>query len=732
MSINRAFYNRAISSRITSPAQVMNMIHKILIVISVYLIVGQLFQYVYANSQTIETNTIQSQTTKSNAILDQADPYQSQHGAVWLLQDTGLYSEAINTATDVDYTVTGGFARAKVKQQFTNNSGLWTEGIFVFPLPEKAAVEKFRMHIGDRIIEGQIQPRQKARKNYQQARAAGKKTSLLEQQRPNVFTTSLANIAPGEQITIEFDYLQVLDYTDGYYHIRFPMVVGPRYQAKPTAGDTPSNDTSVYTETDTRSSNKNPIRIHVLLDAGISLAELESLYHRIDIIQTEETRYSISTIGNNIISDRDFELRWKPVLSDQPQLAAFNDQTESDHYTLVTLMPPKLDTLQQKIQERDLIFVLDISGSMAGTSIEQAKATLVTAIKRLNPFDRFNLIWFNNDSKKLFRNAVFATDKNIQYAIQTIDELQANGGTEMLPALQQALVKQPPYSRFRQLVFLTDGNISNETELFTYIKEQLGNNRLFTIGIGSAPNAYFMRKAAYTGRGTFTYISDVNEVKEKTDKLLSKLEHPALKNIEISIKSDGGSTDNTSSLEIFPERIPDLYTGETATILIKSSNSPDSITVSGDYDNSEWQKEIRTSDQQDLISSNIIPIAWAREKIAALMSSLHDTRLQNTPDTSKRESLIKQVTDTAVKYHLVSRYTSLVAVDVTPSNDGGMLLQHRLKNNQPHGWGTTNTSSTIMLAKTATDSRLYLVLGLLLVLVSIFISNFYHPAGITH
>ena len=599
----------------------LNILHKIAIAFSFYIIFGLLFQHVYAEERI-------------------ADPYQSQHGSVWLLSDDGNYIEALQMQTDVDYSITGAVARATIKQQFKNSSEFWAEGLYIFPLPEKAAVDQFRMIIGDRIIEGQIKERVQAKKIYENAKAAGKKTSLIEQQRPNVFTTSLANIAPGETITIEFEYQQILDYKDGRYHLRFPMIVGPRYHP---ANHLPDN-TRVYTETDSLNNSHNPTRIHVLLDAGVSLSELNSSYHRININQTSETRYSISTIGENIHADRDFELVWKPLLDHNPQLTAFKETDNESSYAMITLFPPELVHLQQKIQARDVIFVLDISGSMAGTSIEQAKASLITALDRLTPIDRFNVIWFNNETGSLFNSSVVASAQQINLARRFINNIQASGGTEMLPALKLALSNKQEFTRFTQVVFLTDGNISNEDELFDVIYQQLGNNRLFTIGIGSAPNAYFMRKAANLGRGTFTHIGDINEVQNKTVTLFKKLETPALINIQLDIGQD--------QFEIFPNIIPDLYAGETATILIKGKHLPQSISIRGDYGNIEWSHR----SELENISQEGIRIAWAREKIRSLMSLRHGASSIN-----ERDAIQQEVTKTAITHHLVSRYTSLVA-----------------------------------------------------------------------
>jgi Ca-activated chloride channel family protein len=669
-------------------------VNKALMAISVYIIFGLLFHYVYAN-----TNT-----------KDSVDPYQATHGSVWLLADNGIYIEALQMQTDVDYEVTGSIARAKVKQQFKNNSSLWTEGIYVFPLPEKAAVDHFRMVIGERIIEGQIKERIIAKKIYERAKSAGKKSSLIEQQRPNVFTTSLANIAPGEEITIEFEFQQMLDYKDNSYRLRFPMVVGPRYH--PVQNNTSQaainnlthpapGETSVDTETDPINTNK-PVRIHVLLDAGVNLYDLSSSYHNIDIMQTSETRYSVSTVGENIVADRDFELVWKPQLNNNPQLSAFNENINAENYSMLTLLPPDLGHLQEKVRARDVIFVIDVSGSMAGTSIEQAKASLITAVDGLSSIDRFNIIWFNNETDQLFPEAVAASTQYKNVAKRFIENIQANGGTEMLPAMRLALSNDVNPSRLRQVIFLTDGNISNETELFDVIDKQLGNSRLFTIGIGSAPNSYFMSKAAVKGRGSFTYIGDVNEVQEKTMTLFKKLETPALINIQFAINSNAM---DKNAFEVFPAIIPDLYAGETATVLIKGKQLPRHITVKGEYGNNEWQ----TSSKLTSTIQSGIRLAWAREKINSLMSLRDESTAEN-----ERDAVINEVTATALKHHLVSRYTSLVAVDVTPANTDGMLYRQRIKNNLPHGWKNPAAANGLMLAQTASSSKLNLLLALVL------------------
>jgi len=707
------------------PAPLPSILKKLVLVVSAYMFFGLLLNNVYANIGN--------------------DPLRSQQGSVWLLpltapgdeapdeQDSAndtetssqhIYLNALQLGTDVDYQVIGPVARAMVKQQFTNNSEFWAEGIYVFPLPENAAVDSFKMRIGERVIEGRVKERVQAKKTYLQARSAGKKASLIEQQRPNVFTTSLANIAPGENISIEFEYQQTLTLKDGRYRLRFPMVVGPRYhppRSNNEFGHTapPLYETSVVTETDPVSSNNNPVHIHILLDAGTALRELDSSYHEIDIMQTSETRYSISTIGEQLVADRDFELVWRPELYEKPQLSAFSEEVDGEHYSMVMVYPPAIDTLQDKVPARDVIFVLDISGSMSGASIEQAKASLITALDNLTAVDRFNIIWFNDETGSLFARTTPASEKYRRYAKLYVEQLQADGGTEMLPALQRALYKQETFSRLRQVIFLTDGNISNETELFDVIDQQLGNSRLFTIGIGSAPNSHFMQKAAQRGRGTFTYIGDIAEVQNKTTTLLEKLETPALINLQLEI--DGQRINNEHLIsdqdryELFPENIPDLYAGEPLTLVLKGKETPETITLHGDLNNTEWY----TSVALDTVTHDGIRIAWARNKIASLMDQHRTAQLE-----SDKQAIQSDITHTALKHHLVSRYTSLVAVDVTPSNTEGLLYQEKMKNNLPHGWTRSTQNKDVMLAQirlpqTATSTRLNVFFAVMLLIVAL-------------
>lgn len=633
------------------------------------------------------------------------DPMASTHGSLWLLTNDGGHNEALLVETKVAIDVSGMIARASIKQHFRNNSDLWAEGIYVFPLPDNAAVDRFRLRIGDRIIEGQIEARDAARKSYQTAKIQGKQAGLVEQQRPNVFTTSIANIAPEDTLEVEIEYQQTVTYRDGRFHLRFPLVTGPRFRASAPGAD--NADAATDVSTIVSEEPVNAVFIHITLDAGVPLASLDSGYHEIDVRQTDSDRYSIALASDGVMADRDFELTWTPEFVDRPRTAVFRQQLDGYEYALLSILPPDLRSLGQQILPRDVIFVIDVSGSMSGASIEQARTSVLHALARMKPQDRFNVIWFNDRTERLYPKSVSATRGNIQFASNFIGSLRADGGTVMMPALALALNDQPDIDRLRQIVFITDGNVDNEKELFALIKRQLGENRLFTVGIGSAPNSYFMHKAARSGRGTYTFIGKLDEVEQKTRALFEQMESPSLVNIDVRL--EGGE------IEVFPQPIPDLYLGEPLTVLIRGRSLGDKVVVYGDYGDSLWQQETvldRTG------SHTGISTAWARAKIRSLMEQHHDAE-----SGVVRESLKRNVIRLAMNHNLVSQFTSMVAVDATPVNSTGELYSEKLKTSLPHGWrpqqsrqpiGQQILLAQLNLPQTATSASLHAMIAAML------------------
>ena len=622
----------------------------------------------------------------------------------------GRFIPAPTLKTDVQITVTGVIARAIVTQEFTNPGKNWAEGIYVFPLPETAAVDHLRMKVGERIIEGQIKERGEAKKVYEQAKQEGKRASLVEQERPNIFTTSIANIAPRDKITIEIEYQETVRFDQDTFSLRFPMVVGPRYipgtpvlvEDQPQAGQGMALDTDRVPDASRVTppveqpayGSINPISLSVDLAPGFPLGTLESASHPILIIPESDGRRHISLRQDTVPADREFQLAWQPAPGQNPTATVFTQQQQDATYAFMMVMPPATIGNKPVGLPRETIFIIDTSGSMSGTSIEQARAALLMALPRLTSRDTFNVIEFNSIVHALFPSPQPVTTATMRKAMKFVDRLVANGGTEIMPALTQALKAPADEKRIQQVIFLTDGQVGNETELFELIRQRLGPRRLFTIGIGSAPNSHFMRKASEFGRGTFTHIGNVNEVKDKMDALFRKLEHPVLTEIRL----EGTGLDGA---ELFPSRIPDLYDGEPVVVALKATSLPDEVTIQGKEGSTPWKVTLSLAQSP---SRDGLSVYWARQKIAALM----DQERAGQDEATLRQAVL----DVALPHHLVSKYSSLVAVDITPVRPiDKSLIGHAMKTNLPDG---QDSQAMLGLPKTGTNGQIQLLFGLLL------------------
>jgi Ca-activated chloride channel family protein len=583
------------------------------------------------------------------------------------------------------------------------------EGIYVFPLPENAAVDHLDMKIGARVIEGQIKEREAAKRSYTAAKAEGRKATLLEQQRPNIFTTSVANLGPNEEVTVQIEYQQTLQYDQGTFRLRFPMVVGPRYiPGQPSAeGDSGNGwahntdqvpDASQITPPVLKPGNApiNPVTLTIDLDAGFPLARLESPFHAIKIDELERHHKRITLASGATPVSRDFELVWAPDTGNSPRAALFTEEREGKSYALLMVMPPLDPDTQKQREAREVVFVIDTSGSMHGTSIAQAREALLLALSRLTAQDRFNVIEFNSYTSQVFDRPVAATPEALAKAQEFVRDLKSRGGTEMAPALQAALKDGEDGSRLRQVVFLTDGAVGNEDALFELIQKWLGRSRLFTVGIGSAPNTHFMSKAAEFGHGTFTYIGDVSQVGEKMGELFSKLESPVLTDIEVKWP------DGAQNVESWPVQLPDLYLGEPVVVSAALDTLNGKVLVTGRRGDKPWQVGLSLSGGS---SESGVHVLWARKKIDALLNSMRDGRDPGEVGAA--------VVETAIEHHLVSKYTSLVAVDVTPTKPADAESgSAAMPVNLPDDWSYEHVFGR--LPQTATPAGLHLLIGAML------------------
>lgn len=631
-------------------------------------------------------------------------------GSLLLKMETG-YVVATRMNTQIDATVSGLVARVRVKQEFRNTGAKWVEGVYVFPLPDTAAVDRLRMHIGERFIEGEIREKEQAKKEYEAAKSSGKKATLVEQERANLFTTSVANIGPGETVSVEIEYLETLAIDEGTFSLRFPLTLTPRYipgtpiPGRKGSGWSPDTtavaDASRITPPVVSSSNDHKITFHATLNAGVPLEFIASRYHPINVNRTDD-RYSIDLSEAKVPMDHDLELTWKPVPDSAPRAMMFTEPVDDEPHVLLMVLPPDDLSLPQQAMPRDLIFIIDTSGSMHGTSLDQAKRALTLALDGLKPADFFNVIQFNSTTNALFGGGVSASSSNINVAKRYIAGLGANGGTEMRPALQMALSAPVNEAHLRQIIFITDGSVGNEDALFTLIENQLGRARLFTVGIGSAPNSLFMRKAAEAGRGTFTFISALHEVNEKMGRLFRKLELPQV--TDISVQWPDGVV-----AEAYPEIVPDLYAGEPVYVRARLSGQTresDLVTVRGNSATGGWSAELPVTISEP---SPGIAALWARAKIGDLM----DERRNGADETAVRKS----VTGVALAHHLVSQYTSLIAVDKTPARPQSANLDiEQVPNLLPYG---QSVEAIFGFPATATGAGAYMASGISLIILGL-------------
>jgi Ca-activated chloride channel homolog len=617
-----------------------------------------------------------------------------------LLRSAEGYAAAPKMSTEVAVEITGIIARTRVTQVFHNPGADFVEGVYVFPLPEKAAVDRLWMRIGERVIEGRVQEKAEARRTYEKARGEGRKAALIEQQRPNLFTNSVAHIGPDERIEIRIEYQQALAYESGEYRLRFPLAVTPRYipagdpmPDEPKAAEAAAEARLVRSEYESPGCGlNNPVDIVVMIDAGVPLGAVTSSYHDAVVEKSSATKATVSLAREQEEADRDFELTWKAAPASAPQAALFTHRGGDIDYALLMVVPPQPTAAEAAAFQRlprEMLLVVDTSGSMQGASIVQAREALEYALGTLGERDRFNVFEFNSTTRALWPDALPATATNVGYARQWVRGLKAAGGTEMAAALTLALDGREAPGYLRQVVFITDGAVGNEEALFRLIAARLGGSRLFTVGIGSAPNGHFMLRAAQFGRGTFTQIGDVREVHEKMARLFAKLEAPVLR--DVAIRWPDGTP-----VETFPARVPDLYLGEPVIVAAAARAPLGTVVVSGMRGNQPWSVALTPS--ADAAPASVGAL-WARWKVASLMDEI----TRGADPAQIRPAVLRL----ALEHHLVSAYTSLVAVDVTPTAPAGDPRSAMVKASLPAGF-----AEGMQLPQTDTSALLQLLLGL--------------------
>ncbi|KQT58143.1 marine proteobacterial sortase target protein [Methylobacterium sp. Leaf456] len=602
-------------------------------------------------------------------------------GALVLRREGAAPVEAPRLRADAAIAVSGPTARATITQAFRNTTAEWVEGTYLFPLPEDAAVDSMKLVVGDRVIVADIRERQAARRAYEAAKAEGKAAALTEQQRPNLFTNAVANIGPGETVLVQITYQQSVRLSGGTYALRLPTVAAPRYSPAPalvqSAAEGPAAPDPVPDREKieapvldpARHAPVNPLTLAIDLKAGFALGSVKSATHAIRVDNLSQSERRITLADGATAADRDFELTWAPAPGSEPAIGLFRERVAGAEAVLAVLTPPAEATPAPALP-RDVVFVIDNSGSMGGASIRQAKASLLAGLDRLRPGDRFNVIGFDHTYDAIFPDTVPADESHLAVAKSFVAGLEASGGTEMLAPLKAALQDAHPdeAGRLRQVVFLTDGAVGNEAQIFSAIATERGRTRLFMVGIGSAPNGYLMRHAAELGRGSFTEIRSVDQVSERMRELLMKIESPVVTDLTATFSEAADAT---------PSPMPDLYRGEPVIVAAWMPEAKGTLTLTGRIGGQPWRNVLNLDAAVDGAG---IGKVWARAKIADAETARITGRLgQDTADAA--------ILRLALDHGLTTRLTSLVAIDATPRRPhNARLASADLPLNLPAGW----------------------------------------------
>ncbi|MBA3395677.1 MAG: VWA domain-containing protein [Deltaproteobacteria bacterium] len=558
--------------------------------------------------------------------------------------------------TDVRTKVSGMSAIYTIEQTFENPYDEPIDAVYVFPLGDEAAVTEYAIVIGERTVAGVIKKKAEARATYEEARASGHTAALLEQEKRNVFKQRIANIAPRETIKVRFEYVELLDYDEGQYEIAFPFVVGPRYLPAEALGKSPvgahhagtvgrGGVTSIPYASPTVAGST--ISFTADVDAGVPVLGVSSPSHQLRVTNPSPTRRHIELAGEGELPNRDLVVRYRTA-ADTTMVGVLAHRTDDrGYFTLV--VQPKATYRTGDITPREVMIVIDTSGSMNGQPIAQAKALASALVDSLGPQDTFDIIGFAGSIDAMSEQPVYGTPANKAAGQAFLEGLHAGGGTEMGTAIAAALATDPGVDRVRMVYFLTDGYVGNDDVIVSAARTDLGHNRIYTVGVGSAPNRSLLNQLAVAGRGFPSYLNLGENAQELGTSLVRRTAYPYLTDIKIEWNglAVGGVT---------PAAIPDVYAGMPLVVSgIYTQPGQARITVSATTAGRRISIPV-TVTLPDRVDAEPVAALWARKRIDELLETAGET---------VSSSVVSQVTELGLAFHMVTAYTSFVAVDRT-------------------------------------------------------------------
>ncbi len=551
-------------------------------------------------------------------------------------------------STKADVNIAGTIADVTVQQVYKNDGDKTLEAIYVFPASTRAAVYAMRMKVGGRIIDAEIRERNQARKEYEQAKSEGKRASLLEQQKPNVFQMNVANILPGEKIQVEMKYTELLVPTAGVYEFVYPTVVGPRYTNQPVADATNRDGYTnmPYSKKGIKPTYTYNMKVH--LSTGLPIQEVECPSHKVNI---NHTNYDIIDLNlhpdERYSGNKDFIFQYR-LAGSEINSGMLLYEGDEENFFLMMVQPPK-QVEEKQIPPREYIFVVDVSGSMKGFPLTVSKKLMKNLIANLKPTDRFNILLFAGGSSVFADESVEATPENLAHAEMFLSNLRGGGGTELLPALKRALaLPRCDDALSRSTIVITDGYVSVEEEAFDLIRRNLDKTNMFTFGIGSGVNRHLIEGLAHVGMGEPLIVTSKAEADKKADLFRKYIQTPVLTQVQVNYK-------NFNVYDVDPISIPDVMAERPVIVFGKYRGNADGIIeVKGMTGDKPYKVTYDVGKVMPDMRNSALRYLWARERIR-LMGDYQEL--------SYDDKLEKVITNLGLKYNLMTEFTSFIAVD---------------------------------------------------------------------
>lgn len=548
--------------------------------------------------------------------------------------------------TNVTANIDGVIAETYVTQIYTNEGEKPINAKYVFPASSEVTVHGMKMEIGNQVVTAKIKEREEAKKEFKKAKSEGKSASLLEEQRPNVFTMDVANIMPGDTAKIELHYTELISPCEGIYQFAFPTVVGPRYMSP---SEDASADNNQWVETPYLPNGNTPsskYNITVNLSTGVPIAELSCKSHEIHVEQPSETTARV-TLANpeDYAGNRDFILKYK-LTGEEIHSGIMLSKGEAENYFMVTVQPPE-HYAADDIPAREYIFVLDVSGSMNGYPLDTAKVLIRDLVSNLRETDTFNLILFSGASVQMSEKSVPATTANINKAIGLIDKQEGYGGTSLSPALEDAIAIPADESVARSIVVITDGYVSGEQNVFDIINNNMDKANFFSFGIGGAVNDYLIKGMAKAGFGESFIVTDSEDALTTAENFRTYIQSPLLTDIHITY-------DGFDVYDVEPSAPSTLFAKKPIVLFGKWKGEPEgTITVTGKSGTSDYEQKINVNEVKTFEKSDAIRYLWARMRLERLMDYGYS---KDDPDVKE------EVTRIGLDYSIMTPYTSFIAV----------------------------------------------------------------------